>query len=193
MALNASDVNAGDNILAAHQNAIIDDIEQHNHDGTVTAKLSASVLLATPVTRYFAVAPADLVPQDEHQLFSTINSRTYPGSTTDAANFNAGVHLPHGAIITSFKVFWYRSDASASASATLQRQNNVASSTEMALAHSNSSAGAHTVEDTSIVSGTVDNSAYTYQILIQLDPNDSISEVYFVGAIITFTSVYPYA
>ena len=39
MALNASDVSAGDDILAAHHNALIDDIEQHTHEGTDTTKV----------------------------------------------------------------------------------------------------------------------------------------------------------
>jgi len=193
MALNASDVNGGDEILAAHNNALIDDIEQHDHDGTVTAKLSASVLLATPVTRYYSVAPSDILPKDEDQLWSLVNSRVYPGSATVAQNFVVPIHLPHGAIITSFKVHWYRSDAAAAGNATLNRISSIAGVTEMATAHSNSSAGNHTVEDTSIASATIDNSAYTYQIELSLDPNDAPDEIIFYGAIITFTSVYPYA
>ncbi len=46
MALNGADVLAGDTILAAHQNALLDDIEQHNHDGTDTN----GVLVPTQVT-----------------------------------------------------------------------------------------------------------------------------------------------
>ena len=42
MALNSSDVSAGDNILAAHHNSLIDDIEQHTHDGTDTAAINAT-------------------------------------------------------------------------------------------------------------------------------------------------------
>lgn len=40
MALNASDVSPGDDILAAHNNALIDDIEQHDHDGVDTSLLA---------------------------------------------------------------------------------------------------------------------------------------------------------
>ncbi len=39
MALNSSDVNAGDDILATHNNNLIDDIEQHTHEGTDTTKV----------------------------------------------------------------------------------------------------------------------------------------------------------
>ncbi len=39
MALNSSDVNAGDDILAVHNNNLIDDIEQHIHEGTDTTKV----------------------------------------------------------------------------------------------------------------------------------------------------------
>lgn len=44
MALNSSDVNAGDDILAAHHNSLIDDIEQHAHEGTDTTKVKAQNL-----------------------------------------------------------------------------------------------------------------------------------------------------
>ena len=37
MALNSSDVTAGNDVLASEYNSLIDDIQQHTHDGTDTA------------------------------------------------------------------------------------------------------------------------------------------------------------
>jgi len=44
MALNSNDVSAGDDILAVHHNYLIDDIEQHTHEGTDTTKVKAQSL-----------------------------------------------------------------------------------------------------------------------------------------------------
>lgn len=71
MALNASDVNAGDDILAAHHNALIDDIEQHDHDGTDTEGVLTPVRLT--ITPGSAVIGLD-INQDYDAIALNINS-----------------------------------------------------------------------------------------------------------------------
>lgn len=194
MALNASDVSAGDDILASHQNLIIDDIEQHTHDGTDTTavtKLNNSVAFVSAVTRYYALSPGDFTASI-HTYDWAINATQLLNNTIlTAQTFIAGVHLPHGAIVTSFKVYWFRDDAAASGSATLRRADFVTSSSVMANANSDSSAGTHSVEDTSITNATIDNNTYTYSFDITLDPNDNALDVYFTGAVITYTILAP--
>ena len=57
----------------------------------------------------------------------------------------------------------------------------------MATADSNSYAGAHVVDDSTITGATIDNSLYTYGIEVKLDSNDDIAEIQFIGAVITYT------
>lgn len=61
MALNASDVSAGDDILAAHNNALIDDMEQHTHDGVDTALAKTHGTMQAVVSGFKTGALADVI------------------------------------------------------------------------------------------------------------------------------------
>ena len=138
--------------------------------------------------RYYILEPSDFV-----KLYtSTAELKIWYGwlasvSDTDMIEAIAPIHLPHGAVITKFKVYWYRNDAAATGVATLKRIT-VADGTTVTMgeADSNSSAGEHTVEDTTISYDTIDNEDYMYLLYIKLDPNDAYQDVYFYGALITF-------
>lgn len=140
-------------------------------------------------TRYYSVHPADFV-KDVLSAFEPELSEidTKSGSDTGVTRILACIHLPHGAVITGFKVFWYRNDAVASATARLKRLE-MSNSTllEMAAADSNSSAGPHSVEDTTIDYDTVNNIDYAYFVKVELDPNDSKEDVRIRGIVITYT------
>ena len=112
-------------------------------------------------------------------------------SATVAAIGQANAALPNGAIVTSFKVYWNRIDALAAGSISLYRIDTSGGGSIMATADSNSSAGNHTVEDTSISFATIDNTQYTYLISVGLDPNDAAGDVALFGALITYTIVAP--
>lgn len=143
-------------------------------------------------TRYYAASPGDFVehygsPAPPHILDATIRS----SSNTAAAYVVAGVHLPHAAVVTSFKVFWYRDDALAAGTARLARIDSSETRLTMATADSDQTVGYHTVEETTISGATIDNSLYTYNIYATLDPNDANSDVRFIAAIITYTITEP--
>ena len=77
MALNSSDVNAGDDILAVHNNNLIDDIEQHIHEGTDTTKVKAENL---------DVSTGD-VPADGVATASIEDDAVTPAKLDDGADF----------------------------------------------------------------------------------------------------------
>ena len=144
-------------------------------------------------TRYYAVSPGDLVPDTDSSdyVIEGVGRYARSGSNTAEAGFCGGVHLPHNAVVTSFKVYWNRTDAVATGQAWLRRCDFVGNYADMAQADSDASTGYHSVEDTTIATATIDNGSYCYNVTIVTDPNDSASEVAFYGAVITFTITEP--
>ncbi len=174
MVLASSDVTAGDDILDSDHNDLREDLRDQDCDIQ---------------TRYYAVSPYDFHPWREDQLWEIISGQINPHHATTAGTYIAGVHLPHGAIVTSFKVFWDRDDAAASGVISLLLTNNVGGGGILATADSDASSGFHTVEDTSINNATIDNSINSYGIEMTLDPNNLATEIRFMGAIIKYTIV----
>jgi len=189
MALLSSDVNAGDDILATHHNTLIDDIEQHTHDGTDTAKIDFT---ANPETRRLNISPADL-RAGVSGTGNWIICDVYAGSSdANIITLYMGITLPQGAIVTKLSIRWYRDDAAAGGLCDLRRiALSDGSSVDMAVADSNSSAGFHTVEDTTITSATIDNVNYTYALAVTADPNDNANDVKFYGGYIEYTITEP--
>ena len=175
MALNSSDVNAGDDILAADYNLLRQDVREANCDTQ---------------TRYYVISPADFAPRNMGGEWN-IRPEYLKGACSPAISYyTAGVHLPHGAVITSFKVYWFRDDGAASGDADLFR-NELGNANEvtMASADSDVATGYHSVEDTTINNATIDNSGYTYDVEITFNPNDSDDDVWIEGIVITYTIV----
>lgn len=138
-------------------------------------------------TRYHAIPPSALVPRDNSPNWAIAWTQASSG-TTAACYFVAPVNLPHGAVITSFRVYWYRS--AGTGSAILKRANYVGGDWTMATANT-SGTGNHSTEDTSIDYETINNSGYSYSIVIDCFPSGAAGDVLFYGAVITFTIVKP--
>jgi len=94
----------------------------------------------------------------------------------EAGDVFAPVFLPHGAIVTA--VIVYGSDTGNTWS--LKRNNLAANPTQTTMA-----TAAFGTEDTTITSGTIDNSGYTYFLEIAQQVTDTIT-----GARITYTTDY---
>jgi len=176
MALTSADVAAHDDVLANDHNTLRSDLRDQDCDIQ---------------TRYFTVSPAAFVPQLDTQSFKI--EPTYIQNNTDLTEswYRAGVNLPHGAIVTSFKAYWHRVDAAATGECDLVRSALTGITADvMATADSDASTGYHSVEDAIISDATIDNTAYTYSINMSLDPNDSATiDVKFLGVVITYTIV----
>jgi len=163
-------------------------------DGGVGAnKLGTGATFNSAVTRYWSVNGAEAIVSVGARglAYGSFHS----SSNTDQVQGVIPVHLPHGAVVTSFKVYWYRSDAAASGEAFLtylvHGENTTYLFPPMATANSDASSGDHSVEDTSIVSATIDNDSNVYFIFVTCDPNDNATEVQFTSAKITYTITAP--
>jgi hypothetical protein len=154
-------------------------------DSSGNVTVSGTITIPT-TTRYYSVSPAAFVPLNDSSLWQ-INGVFVVCSDTSTVTLYAPVNLPHNAIITKLTMDWYRVDAAASGTGDLVRGKSDGSSTIMASADSDSSSGYHSVEDSSIVNPTVDNTDYQYFITITLNPNDTFDEVRFLRAQIDYT------
>lgn len=176
MALDSADVSAGDDILASDHNNLRQDVRDQDCDIQ---------------TRYYSFGAGQMVPTSHLPQWNIEIS----GKSLDANNGGTGgtyvipVNLPHGAIVTNFKVVWYRDDGTATGSISLYRADFALGNTVMATANSDASSGIHTVNDASIISATIDNDTYTYNVGIVLNPNTDPSDVLFYGGVITYTIV----
>lgn len=174
MTMNSSDVNTGDDILASEYNDLRQDVRESNCDTT---------------TRYLCIGGGAFKPRQtsEGANYDLTNGRIAVSAVNNVMMY-AGVNLPHGAIVTSFKVYWYR-DVELAVGTCYLSLNSLTSSgyNNMAEANSNSFAGYHSVEDTTISSATIDNTAYIYFIELLLSPNTDADSVYCLGVVITYT------
>lgn len=290
MALNAVDVNAGDDILAVHNNALIDDIEQHDHDGVdtnddfdhlniapagatigldivqannqrgikintesadhpgleilckngiaVTQDVSSGYGLfiqrnlnevgasplatfkedhvtstqdvvyihndgagreigfANAVTRYVSIMGSAFHAEDgSNQTYRDLFSDAYlrdSDGTFALKKWIAQVNLPHGAIVTSVKMFYYQSDNVATLSMNLERDDRAAASALMATCTDQNIATAYgSHEDTTIINATIDNVTYSYYLLATIDNNADADDIYLCGVTISYTILEP--
>lgn len=140
-------------------------------------------------TRYYAVEVHAF--QDEFNSPAPARfAATALKSTSDtlAAYVGAAIHLPHGAVVTSVKAYWYRNDAAAVGGLQMHRITLSDGSLDlMAQADSDSSAGYHSKETTSIGYPTIDNVNHSYFLYVTIDPNNDKGDVFLVGVVITYT------
>lgn len=181
MAMASSTVSAGDDILATQYNNL-------RSDALITGEYAYSPV----ITRYASIPASHIVPKDNTQVWLITNVASAGVGSTANVTFYGGVNLPNGAIVTSFKVWWFRNDASAAGLCRLYQNDPNTGTTTMADASSNSTAGIHSVEYTTISAATVDNTQYSYHIDVLVQPNDSWTDVNFKIAMITYTIAVPF-
>jgi len=141
-------------------------------------------------TRYYTLSNGDFSPFADTGLIFRDGSNGFlcSSSATVRADVIAGIHLPHGATVTSFKVYWYRDDASASGTCNLYRATNTdGTGAAMAGAPSDATTGNHSVEDTTISNAVIDNVNYNYWVYALLDPNNAEGDVLLRAVVITYT------
>lgn len=153
--------------------------------------ISGNFAFSPAKTRYYIIGSGDFVPESDVVEWEMATDRIFPGTDTDSCHLYAGIHLPNGAIITSFKVYWFRDDGVATGTATLYRHNFTGTEEVMGNANSDAATGNHSVEDTTIGNATIDNSAYHYLVFIDLDPNNAALDVYLYAVVISYTITTP--
>jgi len=202
MAPNSSDTTAGADGSATQYNNLRADVLNistgHTHSGSanegkLVTGLATTVAFGSAVTRYLAISPGNFVPEQDTSDWSINSSRVQPGSNTAQLLCYAGIQLPNGAIVTSLKVNWTQAGHANQGSCSLYRYTP-ATNTNDAMATADSGAtttGIFTVEDTSISYATIDNTQYSYCIVLSLDAVDDATEINFNGLIITYTILAP--
>jgi hypothetical protein len=136
-------------------------------------------------THYFMVGSEGFVPGSNVNYENTYgNGGAYVGASGCHA-LVAPVHLPHGATITSFKVY-FRDSSSGDLEVFLWRQYMTGGGYyNMAEIQSSGTPGYSNLTDSSVGAGTVNNTAYSYHVYAWSCNWDSNLRV--KGALITYT------
>ena len=162
-----------------------------NGDATVTGDLivggdveTGRVAYSTPRTHYFVVGGEGFVPGSNVDYFNTYGmGGAYICSGSGA--LVAPVHLPHGAVVTSFKVFFNdgsSSDMSVRLSRLILSSGGYAS---MATVASSGISGYGSKTETTIHNAIIDNTAYGYKIDAWSSSWDRDLKI--MGALVTYT------
>jgi hypothetical protein len=166
--------------------------KQYNDEINLSNALENDVAFLSAVTRYYTIVPADftsILDTGDWQIsVDNIGNRTI----ITAGVYRSGIHLPHGAIVTSVNMYGYSNHASASIVTDLKRTDFATRTTsDMATCTISGTPGETNNEDTSISNATIDNSAYGYQLEATVDPGAAVGDALLRFVIITFTVAAP--
>jgi len=163
-------------------------------DATVTGNLTVGpvggdveadrVVYSSPHTHYFVVGGEGFVPGSNVDYWNTYGSGgAYINSGSGA--LVAPVHLPHGAVVTAFEVF-FNDTSGSEMSVRLQRLNLLSGSYgALAQVYSSGISGYGSNIDTSISYDTIDNTAHSYHVYAWSTSWDSGLKI--MGALVTYT------
>ena len=143
----------------------------------------------TKVVRYYSMGAGDFVPQTDTSVWNNASDGTLirSNSVSVLSRLVGGVHLPNGATVTSLKVWWSNTHASAVGTCNMYVSANYGSPVvTMATADSTPNGGQHTAEDTIIASATVENTVNKISVVLEIDPFDNNQQVLFYMAVITY-------
>ncbi len=156
-------------------------------DFDVSGDLQADkIVYSSPRTHYYSVAPHDFVPWNSNHQYSNHGhpSGAYILSGTGA--LVAPVHLPHGAVVTAFKVF-FTDDSVSNISFKLSGFTlSITYYPELAALDSSGISGLGSKTETSIDNAIIDNTLRAYFISAYADPWDG-QNMRIMGALITYT------
>lgn len=137
--------------------------------------------------RYYSVSPADFVPVDDAMNWRIQGNMLYHQGQTGNLALRAGVHLPHGAVVTEVQSFWKDQNSQADIAIRMQRASREGATDEMAnLDSSGSSSTASSTTDSSIDEATIDNEQWSYYVLVEFANTALAASRFFYGARITY-------
>jgi hypothetical protein len=169
----------------------------HDHDATyvnlagdtMTGELTVpKINYANPRTHYFMVGSEGFVPGSNVPYANTYsNGGAYFAQATSGAMV-APVHLPHGATITEFQVFYY-DNSSSDMTVYLARQYMTGGGYQFMSSVSTSGASNtyRNGSSTSIVAPVVDNTLHSYHIYAYSASWPGTSDLRIKGALVTYT------
>ena len=163
--------------------------------GTVTTAIFTAFNYSQPQTRYLGVdASALRGSTSTHDTFISYNSVWLINSdgAFAAHTYLAPIFLPHGAVITQFRMYYRREDTASSIVATLYRQIMLGGTETLASVEGLNTFGNGTfADDDSIANATVDNTTYAYYIGITIDNNNSTTDTGLSAFRVTYTVLNP--
>jgi hypothetical protein len=169
----------------------------HDHEATyvnlagdtMTGGLTVPKIAYTnPRTHYFMVGSEGFVPGSNVAYVNTYgNGGAYIAQAASGAMV-APIHLPHGATITAFQVFYY-DNSSSDMTVYLARQYMTSGGYQFMsnVATSGASATYRNGSSTTIVSPVVDNTLHSYHVYAYSASWPASSDLRIKGALITYT------
>jgi len=144
-------------------------------------------------TRYLSMAGASFVPDDKAYDWDTDASKGRGnGGNITIQSFSSSMDLPHGAIVTGVKVYYWAGNLLNTCGFDLYRITLAdGTNTTMATANGTGTTGYDDIEDTSISSATIDNSTYTYRMAIKLNRLFATGPPFLLGVVVTYTVTVP--
>ncbi len=141
-------------------------------------------------TRYYSIPAASFIginAANNEDILIDAGTVKNADAAQASRTFTAPLTLDQGVTITSVNFFYWTNDAAMAMSLVLHRYANDGTDVVMATMNATNDSGNGNVEDTSITSAVIDNSAYQYGVLLSVNPNDNLNDCYFRNCIITYT------
>jgi len=134
-----------------------------------------------------SVTPAAFKPRLDTDDWHLIDTGLKNRAALTVQTFYANVAFPNGVTVSKVTLYGHRDDAASAMSIILKRIDRVENDATMATCTSDWTDGTGSIYDDSIANAVIDNSSYSYILQLSLNPNDTINDVRFTGAMIDFT------
>ncbi|MCK4240821.1 MAG: hypothetical protein KAX30_04300 [Candidatus Atribacteria bacterium] len=160
--------------------------------GTLITKSAAEINAAIGDVTKAMLSPiivpaAAFVPSNDQYDWTLGNGWLQNRTTLTVQYFRAGVYIPDGVIVSKVTLVGYRDDASSVMAVYLKRADASNISANMAAFAADWTSGHSSGYDDSIDNATIDNDTYSYFVLLALDPNDSVNDIWFRHVQIDFS------
>ena len=166
-------------------------------DVSGNAEVTGEYMYSAAKTRYYSSGPGEFQSNatqsyDMGKFLWTATTRytVFINGTGGSIGYaSAGVHLPHGAIVTGVDAFLWRNDGTSSIDPTIKLvRHQMGANTDGTLATCTATvdmASVQTISAPSIVNATIDNSTYDYSLVFSADQSNGNMRLY--GVRITYT------
>ncbi|HOZ49916.1 MAG TPA: hypothetical protein PLO37_17770 [Candidatus Hydrogenedentes bacterium] len=157
-------------------------------DLTVNGEVRADVLTYNaPRTHYYTVGGEDFVPTTNIDYFNGGGTGGAYLMISGQALMNAGVHLPHGAVVTQLKAFFYDNSSHNIKISMFCHVLSAGYYETMAQIISSETPGYANLTDSTIANPTIDNTAYSYKVSAWCDDSWDGANLRVKGAVIAYT------
>lgn len=153
-------INAG----GAYSDLSADDRLNNNADSDLLTRVQSDNRYLAAGTSYYSVGDGDFLSGNNDAFLTSGGTGGSYLIVTGWGWLAAGVHLPHGAVVTNFKVV-VNDDVAGDLTVTLAKQYD-SGSVAMAEVTSSGTPGIQTYTDSTISSATIDNDLHSYKVRV---------------------------